>query len=499
VAKIAKLAGIPWFRERMWWGQMWWGEKGDYNKIDWKFYEKQSKAVSAEGIHICQVWHDSPPWLHPKKWDALCPDDLRDIYRFSRAAAKHFAGRYQAWEVGNEVDSGAWNGMADRYAGYLKASYLGLKDGDPKVMVLNGSLFWVMKEFAGRFYECGVTNYFDVFNWHFYDVGTETANCLNGHLGLLNKYHTAGRPTWITEGGVPVQGTDGKDKSLLDAEHQRIQCRFIPQNAIRSLIAGNDRYFYFCLPSYLERGFQFGMLYPDNTPYPGFLAFSALANILGVSDFLGHYPGGFVFSTPKGTVFTAWSDKEGELLVPTEKRTVRVANIFGAETEVPVIDGKARIKIGPEPVYVLNIGKAIKSKLTGTPRRKGRLPVNKPSQIVIVGYSPIPVKGDPGNGICTLDQTTSAKPFEFKVEVYNFDEKKNAEGTLEVAVPAGWKIKDKQRAVKLEAMGRDVLSFQVTPTPGSGTPKIVVRGKFGTENVAPSVSYFGYDLTPSKK
>jgi hypothetical protein len=501
VAKIAKLAGIPWFRERMWWGQMWWSTKGDFYTIDWKFYERPSKAVSAQGIRICQVWHDSPPWLHPKETNGLWPDDLRDIYRFSRAAAKHFAGRYQAWEVGNEVDSGAWNGMADRYAGYLKAASLGLKDGNPDVLVLNGSLFWDMKQFADRFYECGVLNYCDIFNWHFYDEGNQTVRCLGGHLALLNKYHAAGRPTWITEGGVPVTATGGKDKNLLDAEHQRIQCRNIPRNIILSLAAGNDRYFYFCLPSYLERGYQFGMLYPDTTPYPGFLSFSAIANILGVCDYLGHCPGGFIFSTPKGTVLAAWADKEEEILVPTEKHKVRVANIFGAETEVAAVNGKVRIKVGPEPVYVLNIGKAVKSELKGTPRRKGRPPVNqKPSRIVIVGYCRVPIKGDPGNGIYTLDRANSLKPFEFTVEAYNFDEKKKTEGTIDVAVPAGWQIKEKHRSVKLASMGREVLSFQITPAPGTGILKILVRGKFGEENIAPSVSYFGYDLkSPSVK
>jgi hypothetical protein len=501
IARIIRRAGIPWVRERFWWSQIWWGEKGDFDNINWKYFPRQAKALSGEGIRVCQVWHDSPPWLHPKVWNALWPDDLRDVYRFSRAAAKQFAGRYPAWEVGNEVDSGAWNGMADRYAGYLKAAYLGLKDGNPDVLVLNGSLFWVMKQFAGRLYECGALNYLDVFNWHFYDVGSETANCLNGHLALLDRYHAANRPAWITEGGVPEPATAGKDKSLLDPEHQRTQCRNIPRNIILSLVAGNDRYFYFCLPSYLERGLQFGMLYPDTTPYPGFLSFSAVANILGTGDYLGEFKGSYVFSTPKGTVLAAWAPSAAELLVPTEKPKVRIADIFGAETDVAAVNGKVRVKIGPDPVYVLNIGRMIRSELKGAPRRKGRLPANKPSRIVIVGYSRLPIRGDPGDGICILGSGRSAAPFDFTVEAYNFDPKRSAEGTIDVAVPPDWQITQKHRTIGLDPMGRRVLSFRVIPAPssrsGMANPKIFVRGKFGTENVAPSVSFFRYDSVPA--
>ncbi len=489
VARMVRLAGIPWVRERLHWiGQ----REGD---IDWGRYQSVADAYAAEGIHVYQIWHDSPEWSHPDRKGNVCPDDLRDVYNFARKAASHFSGQIQAWEVWNEPDIGFWPDLSDRYSGLLKAGYLGIKDGNPKAMVLQGSLCRGVTRFAKSLYACGSAGYFDIFNWHIYAKPAVYPGALASHLELLRDYGAADRPVWLSEAGIRVDGTEGPKKRELNASNQHAQCQFIPRLAAMSLAAGTDRTFFFVLPDYVEGVTQWGALHPDLTPYPSFVALSAATNIIGQSTYKGEYKAGGaavaqLFATPKGNVLVAWSDTESEISVPTDRQTVRVANIFGDERSVAAKNGAVRVKVGPDAVYLLDIGKTIEKSATGSPRPLGKLPRLKPSRVVVVGHAELPALKEAD--ACKITEQTA---FDYPVEVYNFSDKDSVEGSIEVTAPDGWKVYNPKREVSLEPMGRQVIAFRVRPgAPSAGSFKLTVRGEFGGEQVAPCVSLFSYDL-----
>lgn len=492
VARMMRTAGVSWARERL----SWRGTEPERGKIDWNRYQAVADAYQSEGIHLYQMWHDSPDWSHPDKKGSVCPDDLRDVYRYTRAAASHFAGQIEAWEIWNEPDLGFWVEQSDRFSGFLKAAYLGLKDGNPNALVLQGALLYGVTDFARGIYECGTPGYFDAFNWHSYKKPSAYHDVLTAHLALLKQYAAADRPVWLTECGIPLPGAEDVKGLPLSTNNQREQCRFMPRSAAMSLAAGTDKHFYFVLPSYTEGKTQFGALRPDLTPYPSFLALSTAANIIGESAYKGEFKTGSdavtaqVFSTRRGNVLVAWSDTDAEVTVPTDRNAVRVANIFGEESSIPSENGAVRIKIGPDAQYLLDIGKPIERKLTGRPRPRGRMPRLQPSRIIVASHAPLPIFKD--NDVYTL---SSRNAFDYTVQVYNFDEKRAASGTVELAVPDGWAVESPKRSVALEAMGREVLTFRVTP--GELTTsrfKITARARFGRERVAPCVSSLRYDF-----
>lgn len=504
-AKMVRMAGIPWLRERLDWG----GTEPARGKYDWSHYQEVADILAGEGIHIYQIWHFTPEWARPGKKDTFYPDDLRDAYGFAKSAAHQFAGTVGAWETWNEPDGEFWPDLSDRLSSYSKAAALGVKAANPKALVLQPSLCVGVSAFGRGMCESGLGDYWDVFNWHIYNLPSAYPGVLNQYRDVLRDYHLDRRPSWLTEAGIAVPGTEGDPRRLLNDENQVKQCRFVPRSVVMSLVAGDDKHFFFVLPDYLENGVQFGSLRPDLTPYPAFVALSAAANILGQSKHIGEYKTGKpdltaeAFSTPHGTVLVAWSEKETELSVPTDKRSIRVADIFGAETQMASSDGKVSVKVGPDAVYLIDVGDAVKSSLVGKPAPMGVLPKLNPSKIILAGHADLPIYKPRDCYFLGSDAIPeSPKVFRFDVEVYNFDEKAPADGAVAVTGPAGWVIEDAKRTVRLEPMGRQALTFTVKPGHLTlGADRLVASGIFGGKKVSPSVSHFLADpaaLTPAK-
>lgn len=491
-ARMIKLAGIPWVRERLSWPET----EREPGRIDWGRYQTVADTLSAEGIRICQVFHQTPGWAASPEPDEMRPKDLRDLYRYMRTAAAHFRKQIPAWEVWNEMDIDFWTGLADSFAGVQKAAYLGIKAGNPDALVLQSSVShvawshrrdrsaWLQVEYL---YQNGIDDYFDVFNWHAYLPPTQYPQVVKDYRVLMDEHRYAPRQAWLTECGMPQQADP--DVRILTVDAQRAQCRFVPRSVVIGLASGTEKYFWFVMPDYMEGKNQFGLLRPDLLCYPGFVALSAAANILGQADYVGYYkPQGKdqsaqVFKTPSGTVLAAWSDEPAEITIPTEKPSVQIADCFGAKSTLAAKGGAVTVKLGPEAVYVLDAGRAVLSQVEKAfPPREQRLPANNPSKIVLVGRCDLPI--DRHGRACY--KLNSVKQFEYTVEVYCFDEDAGASGTVEVTAPTGWQVAEPKRTVKLDAMGREVLTFTVTPTARGG--RISAWGKFGSPPVAPTVS-----------
>ncbi len=489
LARMVRLAGIPWVRERMVWGAV---EPGkDY--YNWGIYQTVADDFAAEGVRISQVWLYSPTWSHPANPTTYYPDDLRYAYSFAKTAAQHFSTQIQAWELWNEPELTFWPDLPDKFVGLCKAAYLGFKTGNPTSTIAQGGWCLGASSFIQEYYESDMGPYYDVFNWHMYNTPANFPQTLATYRGVTDDYGLQDRPSWMTECGIFLSGTDGPDHRLLSPANQRVQCRFVPKSVVMGLVAGNDRHFFFVLPDYLENGTQFGLLYPDLTPYPSFVALSAAANILGLSNYIGQYPAGsisaYAFSTPQGNVVAAWADQAGQLSVPTEKANVRVADIFGNESTVAASGGYARVSVGPDAVYLIDVGESIKAWLTGTPVPRGVMPNNNPARVVLSGHTSLPM--DKTNNAYTVG---SGQQFAYDVEVYNFSETSSASGTVTVSVPANWRVVQPTRSVSLAPMDRKVITFEITAdTRGQGILRLTAQGQFSGQSVGRSISYILID------
>jgi hypothetical protein len=170
-----------------------------------------------------------------------------------------------------------------------------------------------------------------------------------------------------------------------------------------------------------------------------------------------------------------------------------VIDLIGREREAVADAGKLTLAVGPAAQYVVGLGEGVGASLAGPVRRPGKVPELNPSQVVLVGYF----------GAGRLDKDANymvvegGKPVPFAVDTYNFDEAKPMAGRVRLEVPKGWKADRTEAQVELAPLGRESLSFALTPGPSAapGTVKVWVRGAFPGPKVAPSVSHARVDLS----
>ncbi|HSV72720.1 MAG TPA: hypothetical protein VLH79_03060 [Chthonomonadales bacterium] len=351
-ARMIRLAGVPWIRERIAWGEV----ERQRGSFVWTRYDAAVDAARRQGLRIVQVFHSSPGWSRADGDTARYPDDPRDAFRFGEAAARHFRGRVQAWEVWNEADIPHFSvEPASEYAAFLKAVARGLKRADPRIPVTQVSYALQAELFADLLYRNGAAAYFDVFNYHIYAQPAAFPARAQGHFDLLDRHRVPRMPVWLTEAGLPLPVA-----AALSDEQKRQQAEFVPKSYVMSLASGTDRHFFFVFPHYVEGGSWFGLLDPDMRPYPGYAALATVARLLGSAEYagrpVGDQPPGLqshLFETPRGQVLVVWSDGDPvRLTVPRGDRPVRVVDIVGAD--VPMATrGPHSLTVASSPLYLL--------------------------------------------------------------------------------------------------------------------------------------------------
>lgn len=489
LAQALRMVGIGWVRERFAWGDT----EREKGKVDWKQYDLSADTYARWGIRVYQIFHDSPGWVRGNNEKTRNPEDLREVYQFTKRLAQHFKGRVQAWEVWNEPDIGFWPDLGDTFAGVQKAAYLGFKAGDPDLPVLSGSWCRGVCAFDENLLESGIADYFDIFNWHLYAPPEVYPGALRQYLDLLGKYHCADRPVWMSEAGIGLHATQPNVE--LSPSQERTQAEFVPRSLAFSLAAGTDRHFFFVYPYYPENGVQFGALRQDLSPRPSFIAIAAAAELLGEARYLGRLktPGEGVIAlafAARGTrVLVIWSDKPQTVELSNVDADAQVADLFGAARPAAVADGKLKLQVGPAAQYVIGLDEGIAAGLTGEVRPPGKLPTNHPCPLVVRGQA----KGAHFNKDSNR-YLVGPEPFAYTVEVCNLSETRGAEGEVAVQVPAGWTCAPAGAKVALAPMGRATFDFTLTAaTSALGLQKVWVRPTFPGLSPQPSVSYFALE------
>jgi hypothetical protein len=492
LARMLRRVGIGWMRERVSWGQV----NPEPGKLDWGRYQTVADVLHAQGVREYQIFHDSPDWTHPGQ-DTRCPDDLREVYRFTKEAGAHFNGKILAWEPWNEPDISFFDQLGDKYAGIQKAAFLGFRAGNPQAAVLSCSFCRGRSGFSDNVFESGIADYVDIFNFHTYAPVGQYVDNLAAWTNLPVEYGIAERPVWLTEAGIRLVAADGQ---TLTPEQERTQAEFVPRSFAISLAAGVDRHFFFVLPFYPEHGVQFGALHKDASPRPALLAIATAVRELGEARYLGRLTcepesvQAYVFDSGSGSVVVVWADQPADATLQTGMRSVQVTDVIGREHQVQTDGGVLRLTVGPSAQYVRPL---LDAQVTGKVRLPGKLPRLNPSKVVLVGYL------DSG----TVDKGSNChvipgdRPAPFVVDVYNLDEAKPAKGRVTLALPEGRTGDHTGGELSLEPMGRKTLRFQLQPAAtglARGAIKIRVEGDFPGPKTAPSVSYVRFDLATIK-
>ncbi len=480
-AKMVRQAGIAWVRERLCWAAV----EREPGKISWDNYDTVATLWHTEGVSVSQVVDFGPHWANAGSPNPP-PRDLAAVYKFFRVASQHFVGRIQAWEAWNEVDNG-WPTTADAYAAVFKAAALGVRDGDPGALILPASLSAHGKlPFQDNLAECGLADYFDVINMHRYHNPYGQEPTVRELVRMFGP-----KPIWLTETNQLHWLNDGRgDGQVLFRAEQQRGALYIPRVAALALAAPIQRMFIFMLPHRIEGSVQFGLLRPDLTPYPQFVALSAAANILGRATYEGRIslPNGAdarLFHTPTTKVVVAWSP--APQVIPVRGSNVRVLDLFGADRTPQFASSAAGISISGEPVYIVGADLAPLQPLVDPPVTNAVVDRGAGNRVIVAPRCSLPIAKRQNWYV-----VDAGNPIDYQVEVWNLDGSSKAEATIALRLPKGWNADRSTANITVPPMANASVSFKLTPAAAVLGPEVLrVEGRCAGHDLAPMTSWFG--------
>jgi len=480
-ANLCALAGVNWVRDRLNWAEME-PEFGQLAADGETRYDAAVRAQSGAGLRVLQVMHDAPYWANSNA--RRFPDDLRDAYSFYEGIALRWKGQLQAFEPWNEADISIFGGhTGSEMAALQKAAWLGLKAGNPEIIAclnpfashktaqledLNANTAWP---------------YFDTFNLHHYEPFDAYAQIYADFRVV-----SAGKPLWVTECSLPVKWAgDQKLQEPADSD-LKLQSERVAKTFAGALHEGASMVFYFLLPHYVEGQTQFGVLRPDLTPRPAFVALAAAGRLLAEARPLGRLKSddpavrAYLFRVkPDGRtreLLVAWAaNSEASVNLPVAPE--KAFDHLGRPREL----GK-NLKLTTAPVFaILSSGSAKKIPLVPPPAPAARLK-GAVSPVVLQALGP------EKNIVLTNSayRVSSEQGASIAVFAYNFS-RRTVRGKLLVKAPDGWAVQLPDK-VQLEPEERQELSLELRCPKSSAHPveTIRIQGDFGSAG-KPDVSF----------
>jgi hypothetical protein len=189
---------------------------GQYSSASLAFMDRLVSDAASVGIKVVMTVDHTPCWAssapasllrvcHPdesSKAETWPPREPSQYATFMTFLAERYGSRLAALEVWNEPDQAnefyfAGPEKPARYAAILRAAYPAIKQVDPSLPVLAGSLVGSNGRFLRALYAAGIKGYYDGLSVHFY-------NLVLGSLRSIHEVQLANgdsKPVWLNEFG----------------------------------------------------------------------------------------------------------------------------------------------------------------------------------------------------------------------------------------------------------------------------------------------------------
>jgi hypothetical protein len=258
----------------------------------------------------------------------------------------HFKDRVKYWEIYNEPNIFFWNGPKELYPVLVKKCCAAIKETDPEATVLAISTSGIDRAFIKKCLQADAP--FDVLTVHPY------RNKLNDS-GFVREMRdvaalVGNRPVWITEMGWPTQiggTTERTQASLLS----RCYLSAVASGACQNISwydfrdDGND-------PFYNES--NFGVLYEDMRPKPGYRALATLCHTFAkASPTLVETGSKDLFAVRAGDAWAFWCLRAPASLSFRCADDADIRNLMGEPVKPERKGRKTTLALTPEnPVFV---------------------------------------------------------------------------------------------------------------------------------------------------
>jgi hypothetical protein len=343
--------------------------------------------ASQNGLNVIAVVKYTPDWAQKIPGSACGPiksTALAEYAEFLTALVNRYKNppyNIKYWELGNEIDApgngrsvfGCWGDGGDPYFGgeyyaqMLQAAYPAIKAADPQAQVLLGGLLldnphevpYTMTRFFEGVLRGGGGPFFDLVNFHSYSYFTGTPGLIYNPnwpgsstalpekvaflKTILNRYGWGNKPLINTEVALYCDVDTGPCFET--------QAVFTARAYAEGIALGLHGLVYYALKS--EHRFT-GLLRPDNTPRPSYLAFKTAASFLTQARYRGPvngYPAGIFghsyWPQVGNSIDVIWTTDGAPQSVPLPSGAAAFDR-YG--TLLPIVEDKISVDYGP--VYI---------------------------------------------------------------------------------------------------------------------------------------------------
>lgn len=508
--ELTRRLGVRWARDRIAWQET----EPEPGRFDWvgrsatdnlarhgQRVIHNAESFQRDGVRVLQVFHGIPRWAHAGTGPSFTtfPDDLRTVYRWTRDAATKLGAAVSAWSIWNEEDILYFcSEPPDQYAAMVKAAALGLRDAQPRPLILLGAFARDPRvgHYAQVLFANDVRPYVDCYDFHCYaPVATGVyAQAVQTNLEIARQAGFERSAIWVTETGWSFS----KEASPADARAREAGVRYLLDAYGTGLASGIRRMFWFSLrPTLPGNGRQFGMVNANFEPFPVYSAMAAMAHTLGQGRFLGR-------CHISGTPVLLFQDGNTEVaLVQATNAMTKLDAVPGATAWIDVMGaphafdrggpaGKASVANGGWPFYVRGTAWADRIEKRGDVEPGAVPPAADPSRLVIRARFPREYMAADGgqmhenwDGIPTNRwaprgyRVEAGAEVPVTVEVYNFTGSPAA-GVVRAELPEGFRAEPASADFQIGPAGRFVIKFTIkTVQPPAGSE---VRFTFTTRD-----------------
>ncbi len=349
-----------------------------YGNPIYDFGQAEQADLDAGGFYDCVMpIRDGNP-------ETTADDEYFDAYiRYVDFVSKSLAGKVEAYEIWNEPDIKGFNtndATAADYTELLKAAYTTIKQNDPDVPVLGGSIA-LYTEFIDGMMKAGAGSYMDGLSVHYYLAKNapekRARERLDKYRDVLVKYGYDKLPVWLTETGWALSNVD-----------ELTQAQYIIRNAIFYdeflLDYGIDgQYFSYELHdssitsadlNTQQYENSLGLYRNDFTPkisagavkaFNSLTAGKKLTNLEQTKYGLFYQKGAYIatYSQSGQTVYAVWAESDFDLDITLPDAQITVYDMQGNVIEDNVQGGVKRIGASPSPVYIAFDADPVKTEL----------------------------------------------------------------------------------------------------------------------------------------
>lgn len=189
---------------------------GQFNQRALSFTDRLMHDAAERGIGVIMLVDVTPCWASsaPSQILSECtpgqrsaangwpPTSPSDFANFAGFLAARYGNELTALEVWNEPDQAneryfAGPNKAARYTAMLKAAYPAVKQADPNIKVLAGSIVGANGDFLKLLYKDGIEGYYDGLAVHFYTLTLASIRSIRG----VQRANGDTTPLWLDEFG----------------------------------------------------------------------------------------------------------------------------------------------------------------------------------------------------------------------------------------------------------------------------------------------------------